>query len=450
MAIQNFSICALNIDENCIETLDTFTQNNVFHINVSLKPDYPECPYCHGPSKIKGYVNHSYNHLPVAGTPSVIDWKRRRYVCTDCGKTFTEVSPFGPENFRQSYAVLNEIAIALHNIHFTYNDIAERYRVSPSLVQLYSDSFIRVPAHITLPENLGIDEISSSMAKYGGSFLCVLVDNNDRSLNEILPNRSKSTLSKYFESIPKSERDKVKYVTIDMWEPYKDVCNKYLKNAEISVDPFHVIEHLSQAFSRIRVDIMNQCIYNSPAYYLLKTWHRLLETDIDLDNKPQYNKKFGQEMNYRDLYKLTLGISPELELAYELKEKYRDFNKNCTYEEASIRLNELIKEFEEANLYCYDEFVSLLKHWKKEIINSFRRPYGNRKQTNALAESINQKLRELLRVSYGYANFERFRARALYCLSKKVFYSLTVSLDTLKRQGSKRHHYNKTKNTLKE
>ena len=100
MAIQNFSICALNIDENCIETLDTFTQNNVFHINVSLKPDYPECPYCHGPSKIKGYVNHSYNHLPVAGTPSVIDWKRRRYVCTDCGKTFTEVSPFGPENFR--------------------------------------------------------------------------------------------------------------------------------------------------------------------------------------------------------------------------------------------------------------------------------------------------------------------------------------------------------------
>ena len=131
-------------------------------------------------------------------------------------------------------------------------------------------------------------------------------------------------------------------------------------------------------------------------------------------------------------------------------EKYRDFNKNCTYEEASIRLNELIKEFEEANLYCYEEFVSLLKHWKKEIINSFRRPYGNRKQTNALAESINQKLRELLRVSYGYANFERFRARALYCLSKKVFYSLTVSFDTLKRQGSKRHHYNKTKNTLKE
>ena len=139
-------------------------------------------------------------------------------------------------------------------------------------------------------------------------------------------------------------------------------------------------------------------------------------------------------------------------LAEELKQSEEYSNYKMAKETLNINhdLKNKIKEFEEANLYCYEEFVSLLKHWKKEIINSFRRLYGNRKQTNALAESINQKLRELLRVSYGYANFERFRARALYCLSKKVFYSLTVSIGTLKRQGSKRHHYNKTKNTLKE
>ena len=70
---------------------------------------------------------------------------------------------------------------------------------------MYADSFIRAP-RLTLPENLGIDEISSSMVKYGGSYLCVFVDNNHRTLNEILPNRSKVTLSKYFEMIPQSER----------------------------------------------------------------------------------------------------------------------------------------------------------------------------------------------------------------------------------------------------
>ena len=76
------------------------------------------------------------------------------------------------------------------------------------------------------------------MAKYGGSYLCVFVDNNHRTLNEILPNRSKVTLSKHFEMIPQSERDKVKYVTIDMWEPYRDVCKKYLRHCEIAVTLF--------------------------------------------------------------------------------------------------------------------------------------------------------------------------------------------------------------------
>ncbi len=112
---------------------------------------------------------------------------------------------------------------------------------------MYADSFIRAP-RLTLPENLGIDEISSSMAKYGGSYLCVFVDNNNRTLNEILPNRSKVTLSKHFEMIPQSERDMVKYVTIDMWEPYRDVCKKYLRHCGIAVDPFHVIKHLTECF----------------------------------------------------------------------------------------------------------------------------------------------------------------------------------------------------------
>ncbi|MBF1094715.1 MAG: transposase [Solobacterium sp.] len=115
---------------------------------------------------------------------------------------------------------------------------------------MYTDSSIRAP-RLTLPENLGIDEISSSMAKYGGSYLCVFVDNNHRILNEILPNHSKVTLSKHFEIIPQSERDKVKYVTIDM-------CKKYLRHYEIAVDPFHVIKQLTECFTRMRVEVMKQ------------------------------------------------------------------------------------------------------------------------------------------------------------------------------------------------
>ncbi len=443
MAINDYIISTLNLREDSIESLSVKKTNNILHISVKLVSTHPSCPCCEGKTSIKGYSNHTYNHLDIAGTPSVIDWKRRRFICADCGKTFSEASPFGPENFHQTYAVLNTIALELHKVRNTFKDIADRYHISPSLVQLYADSFIRAP-RLSLPENLGIDEISSNMAKYGGSYLCVFVDNNGRMLNEILPNRSKHTLSKHFESIPKSERERVRYVTIDMWEPYKLACKKYLPNCEIAVDPFHVIEHLTEGFTRIRVDTMNQCVYGSPGYYLLKTWHKLLETDkYDLDNEPKYNSKFRQEMNYRDLYELSLNISPDLKLAYELKERYREFNRSCTFEEAPAQLDQLIEIFEEANLYCYEKFILLLKHWKPEIINSFRRPFDSRRQSNALAENINQKLKLLINVSNGYTNFERFRARAIYCLNDRLFYGLTSSLYSKKREGKKRGRYQK-------
>lgn len=449
MAINDFIISTLNVTADSIESISVHKSNNILHIAVKLTATFPTCPCCGGSSKIKGYSIYSYNHLDIAGKQSIIDWNRRRYKCKDCGKTFSEQSPFGPENFHQSYAVLRDIALALHNIRFTFKNIATRYHVSDTIVQMYANSFIRAP-RINLPENLGIDEISSSMAKYGGSFICVFVDNNGRVLNELLPNRSKATLSKYFESIPKSERDRVKYVTIDMWQPYKDVCEKYLKNAEISVDPFHVIEHLTLGFSRIRVDTMNQCVYNSPSYYLIKSWHKLLDSDIFyLDNEPKYNGKFKQKLNYRDLYNMLLNISPELTRAYELKELYREFNLTCSFEEAPARLDQIIEIFEEENLYCYQKFVALLKHWKPEIIHSFRRPNDDRRQSNALSENINQSLKLLIAVSNGYSNFERFRARALYSLNDHLFYGLTSSLSSNKRQGKSRGTYNKnTINTL--
>ena len=37
-------------------------------------------------------------------------------------------------------------------------------------------------------------------------------------------------LSLFFSNIPREERLSVKYVTIDMWEPYKDVAKTYFPN----------------------------------------------------------------------------------------------------------------------------------------------------------------------------------------------------------------------------
>lgn len=449
MDSNHFIMVSLNLTQDRIESLNTVLSNNIFHIYITLKPSIQECEFCGNSKSISvcNYTDRSYRHLDIFGHPSVIHWHRRRYRCKDCGKTFAESNPFGPETYHVSYAVLNGIVDALRNPHKTYKEIAKDFHVSDTLVQLYADSFIRVPRQY-LPENLGIDEIHSDMAKYGGSYLCVFVDNKERCLNEILPDRSKRTLSRHFESIPERERNKVKYVTIDMWEPYKEVCRKYLKNCEIAVDPFHVVEHLSNCFSRLRIDLMNQAPKDSAAYYLLKKWHKLLETDYRLDNTPQYNKFFGQKLNYRDIYNMLLDLNPDLSLAYQLKEMYRDFNRTATESDCAARFDQIYDAFCAADLSCYREFISLLEHWRTEILNSFKRPYGDRKQSNALSENINGQLRTLISISNGISNFERFRARALFCFNRFISYALTQKITSLKCTGKARGKYNKQSNSV--
>ena len=444
MAIDDFITTTLNLKPESIKEFDSHLKDGVLNLYVTLEDKRPCCPYCEGKTKSKGYTLRSYNHLPMGGIPSLIVWKRRRYVCKDCGMTFSEDNPFGPETFHQTYALLNNVAVELSNIHYSYRDIAEHHGISATLAELYCDSFLQIP-RLTLPENLGIDEIHSGMAKYGGSYLCCFVDNKERDLTEVLPDRSKRTLSRYLEKIPLSEREKVKYVTIDMWEPYKDVSLKFFPNCEVAADPFHVVKHLTEGFTRFRIDLMNHAVKGSAAYYLLKKWHWLLEKDdVFLDNEPRYNSFFRQKMNYRQLYDSLLSLNPNLKRAYELKEEYRRFNSETEEEDCEERFNEVLKDLKEAHLPCYEEFISLLEHWKKEVLNSFKRPYGERKQSNALAESINDKLRTLIDISNGLSNFERFRSRAIYCLNKNITYSLTAHIYPYnRREGKPRGKYRK-------
>ena len=63
-------------------------------------------------------------------------------------------------------------------------------------------------------------------------------------------------------------------------------------------------------------------------------------------------------------------------------------------------------------------------------------------------ETLIKKIRELLGISHGFSNFERFRVRALYCLNPALFYSLTPLLSSRRQEGKKRSHYRKKNSSL--
>lgn len=439
--MKNLIMNMFNINEKDIEEFRTGNdEDGNVEIIVRLKKKVLYCPKCGNRLVSNGIRSKEVNHKVLSDRKVKLVYKANRYKCKLCNYSEMERNPFALPGFSTSILVMNQVMVDLHNPRYNYTMIAEKNDISVNEVILYGDSYIVIP-HIPLPVNLGIDEFSSKMAKRrDASYLGVLTDNDRFALVDILPSRNKSDLNKYFSECPKQERDAVKYVTIDMWRPYEEMAHKWLKNAIVAVDPFHVIEHLSDDFSDIRIRVMKRCIYGSNAYYLLKTWHKLLESDkYDLNNEPKYNSVFKCKLNYGDLKKMLLELDEELTLAYNLKEAYRYFNSHCTYEKAEEELNDLIYSFAKANIREYDEFVQIMIGWKQEIINSFIRSEETRHRlSNAKAEAMNNSIEINIHISNGLSNFTRFRKRMIYCFNDRVFYSLTSRLTSLKRDLKKK------------
>lgn len=441
----DFITSLLNIDASDLKTFYTSVEGDTvfYHVTLIRKPIH--CPMCDSLMIGHGQKLRKINHPAFRNAKGTILYNANRYICKQCKKTAIEVCPFSFEGFNSSYLVLQNVMKYLSKLNYTLQMISTELNVSTTQICKYLDSYITIPNR-PIPECLGIDELyDKNLSRRNSSYICVLVDNVNRTIYDVLDSRNKNHLALYFSKIPRKERLNVKYITIDMWEPYKDIAQTYFPNAAIAVDPFHVISHLTKGFDRLRIDLMNQCEYNSNAYYLLKNWHDLLNKPAYfLDNERVYNRRFNRKLNRRDLFCMICDTFPILHTAYDLKEAYRCFNIECSYEEACIRFDHLIELFKNSGIPQFNEFTFILINWHDEILNSFMRPYNNRKLSNSFTENINGQIRSYLNISNGITNFQRFRKRVIYSLSTDVFYSLSSNLKTDKRTGNPRGSYNKT------
>ena len=442
----DFITSLLNVTTSDIEKYNIRTTDEVIFYEVTLVRKPLECPMCGSEMIGHGHKQKTIKHPVLRDRKGVILYNANRYICKNCRKTALEKNPFTYEGFNSSFFLLQSAMRLLGNLNYNLQMISDELNISTTQLCKYLDSYITIPPR-PLPESLGIDEIHNKyLSKRNSSYLCILVDNEKRHIYDVLDSRNKEHLSLYFSKIPREQRLQVKYVTIDMWEPYKDVAAVYLPNALIAVDPFHVVSHLTRGFERLRIDLMKQCEYNSNAYYLLKKWHWLMvKDDVNLDNDKLYNSRFKMKLNRRDILNMIREAFPILAQAYDLKEEYRCFNHECSFEQAREKLPLITKKFKNSGISQFDEFTNILSNWQAEILNSFKRPYGDRKLSNSFTENINGRIGTYLTVSNGVSNFQRFRKRVIYALSPDVYYALTEVLKTEKRDGRKRGPYNKIK-----
>lgn len=358
---------------------------------LDTKPRPHTCPVCgNSTAKIHDYRWQTIKDLPFQLKNCYLVLHKRRYVCS-CGKKFYESYEFLPRYLHRTKRLTWKIADLLHET-VSLKSVAKASNVSVTTVCRILDSI-----HYSCPplkETVSIDEFKGNART--GKYQCILVNPEDHSIMDILPDRTQSHLASYFREIDRAQRLRVKYFVCDMWQPYVDLAHTFFPNAKVCIDKYHFIRQVTWAMEKVRKRLQKTMTITMRKYY--KRSHKLLLT--------RYHKLKEENKKACDL---MLLYNDDLRLAHWLKEKFYEICQDIRYSRQRRDFHDWIKIAESSGLKEFEKCADTYRRWSKEILNAFK--YGI---TNGTTEGFNNKIKVLKRTSYGIQNFERFRTRILH------------------------------------
>ncbi|VNI33222.1 transposase [Streptococcus pneumoniae] len=113
----------------------------------------------------------------------------------------------------------------------------------------------------------------------------------------VLEGRTQAVIRDHFLKYDRAVRCRVKIITMDMFSPYYDLARQLFPCAKIVLDRFHIVQHLSRAMSRVRVQIMNQFHRKSHEYKAIKRYWKLIQQD---------SRKLSDKRFYRPTFRMHL------------------------------------------------------------------------------------------------------------------------------------------------
>lgn len=390
----NYIESLLGIKDAEINDVITYGSSTI-EVHFSLRRRQSECPSCHNMSDRV----HDYRTQVVKGTPIGVrhvhlHYRKRRYVCLECGKKFYERNNFVPRYHRMSSELIAFIISELAST-VSMKSVALRCNVSATTVARLL-GYLAVGER-RLPEVLSIDEFRGNTNT--GKFQCILTDVEARRVVDVLPGRESRHITTYLSGFSREERNRVKVVVMDMTQGYKSIAKAYFKNAIIVADRFHYVRQVMFSLDRVRRDEQSSFATHRRRYF--KRSRKLL------------SKRFNElNQENKDAVSVMLSLSPRLARAHFLKEKFLHFVDAPSFEDAKKRLTEWYMYVASCDLPEFNRCMETIVTWQDEILNSFKVPY-----TNGYTEGVNNKIKVLKRVAFGVRNFFRFRRRILHMMA---------------------------------
>ncbi len=124
---------------------------------------------------------------------------------------------------------------------------------------------------------MSLDEFSRRKGK--GRFATVVTDLEKSSLLEVIDSHKSEDIIAVLKQQPKSARESVKEVCVDMWGGFPKVIKEVFPKASIVIDRFHVMKLVNKFLNKIRLDLGLKGLKNR--YLLLSNNQDLSTEEVD-------------------------------------------------------------------------------------------------------------------------------------------------------------------------
>ena len=415
----------LKIDENDIEELTQYFTDSKHIVKIKLKRDFSKLNNTDSSNMIGyGWKTRKVHAKILAEYKSYIYIKYPRFEIKTTNQIISYSNVLSDSYKKVSYSLINNVLKLLRKDTMTYKCAAELNDISTQEVLRIFDEFIECPRG-KLSKIICIDECHNK-DQFGDQKYCAIIsDFLSHNVIDVINDRKLETLTDYFSQIPLKERLNVEFVSMDMWKTYKIITQKFLPNAVISIDPFHVIYTIKRCVKDLEMSIYHKLEDGSKEKKLLKKYfNQIIDYKVNHQKISFEISKHSRKTTY-EIKNDILDIDAKLCEAIKCLDDYKELNRSCTYKDFDEKFAQFIKDHPIYNDECFSVIKTMFTDWYEEIKNSFQRietEHQIKRICNALAESLNNIYKKIMRVSNGVKNFERFRKRFMFCINKTANY----------------------------
>lgn len=266
---------------------------------------------------------------------------------------------------------------------------------------------------------MALDETALS----NGDLYTVLTNKSKRakkgSIAAIIKGTKSEDIIKVLRRIPKTIRDKVKEITLDMAASMNQIAKSCFGKAQRVTDRFHVQKLVHEAVQEIRIkyrweaiDQDNEAIkfakqqkqnYTPVIFVNGDSKKQLLARSRYLLFKAQHNWTDSQKQRAQILFKEY----PDIEKAYMLsQELWKIYNMKI---EKAVAFTKMAHWFKETENSGFSSFATIRRTFEQHYTSILN--YFDNRSTNAFAESFNSKIKDFRRIFRGVKDTKFFLFR---------------------------------------